>query len=73
MLFAMLQETAVRFSSFMAEELLVSFLEARWKGDISAILSPGSFPAPVLLTKVFLDGKPGVLGMARRCLQGIQR
>lgn len=73
MLLAMLQETVVRVSSFMAEELPMSSPEARGKGDIPAILSPGSFPAPVLLTRVFLDVKPGVLGMARRCLQGIQK
>lgn len=45
MLLAMLHKTACRFSSFMAEELLMSSPEARGKGDIPAILSPGSFPA----------------------------
>lgn len=65
-----MQETAVRFSIFKA---LVFSPGTRGKETSTLSHPPDPFQPAVLLTRVFLDSRPGVLGMACKCLQGIQR
>lgn len=67
-----LQGTAVTFASLVPGELLVPSPGALGQARYQPFC-PQNLPAPVLLTKVFLDRRPGVSGMARRSLQHFQR